>query len=210
MRIIIFAGNIEKEVDYMRPIIKQNDYIIACDAGLSVVSKLSLKPDLLIGDFDSVEFRLLDTFSDVKKLQYDTNKDFTDLELTFDYCKDLDSSEIVVFGAIGGRIDHTLANIGLLERYSVLGMDIKYFDSINEIFVTSKSVAIRKSKKYFSILPLTDDTVVSIKGTKYKLENAKLERNKTLTISNEIEDKFGYLDIHVGRVLVIQAESLIN
>lgn len=206
MRVIIFAGNIENDVEYMNHIIKPNDYIIACDGGLDTVAKLELKPDLIIGDFDSVEYKLLDIFNDIEKLEYNPEKDFTDLELTFEHCKKLEASEIVVFGTIGGRIDHTLANIGLLERYSVDGQDIKYFDSRNELFVTSKSIAVKKSKKYFSVLPLTNDTVISIKGTKYKLDKTKLEMNKTLTISNEIDDNFAILEIYSGRLLVIQAE----
>ncbi len=208
MRVIVFAGKMEVDVDYMKPAIKPNDYIIACDGGLDTVYRLGVRPDLLIGDFDSVEFRLLDMYQETNRLEFQIEKDSSDLELTFEYCKTIDCSEIVVFGAIGGRIDHALSNIGLLDHYYKEGLDIKFFDKNNEVFVTGRSIAIKKSKHYFSVLALEDDTVISLKGTKYPLEQALVSKEKTLTISNEIDGNFAFLEIHSGRVLVMQVESI--
>ncbi len=57
-------------------------------------------------------------------------------------------------------------------------------------------------------MAMTNDAVISLKGTKYPLENMPISNEKTLTISNEIDGSFGFLEVHSGRVLIMQVESI--
>ncbi len=206
MRVVIFAGKKEKDNDYIRNHLTINDYVIACDGGLETIHSLDLKPEIIIGDFDSVDYNILELFSETKKIEYDCEKDFTDLELTLQYCIELKPSEIIVFGATGGRMDHNLSNVGLLARYTEKGLDIKFIDKCNEMFIANKNIAIKKTKQYLTVLPVKYEAVISLKGTKYELDNRKINEFETLTVSNEITGNFAFLDVLEGRVLVIQSD----
>ncbi len=206
MRILIFASKQESDVSYIKKYISSNDFIVACDGGLEKIDRLELKPDILIGDFDSASPELLDKFANVKKLKFDIDKDFTDLDLAIEYCVQKKPKEIIVFGAIGGRVDHSLLNVELLKRYTYDGANIMFCDENNEMFVTDKSVDVKKEKHYFSLIALTDECVITLKGTKFELTNRKINSFESLTISNEIINDYANLEVHSGKLLVIQAD----
>lgn len=207
MRVIIFAGKKEKDIEYMKEFINDNDYVIGCDGGLASIFFLNIKPDVLIGDFDSIDFRILEQYDHVRRIEFKREKDFSDLEASFNHCFQFEPSEIIVFGALGGRIDHCLSNIELLKKYSNINTNIRFYDNYNEIFVVQKNVAIIKTKEYLSLLPASDECIVSLKGVMYELDNYKIEKDSTYTISNEITGNFAMLEVHSGKVLVIQSNT---
>ena len=90
------------------------DLVIAVDSGLERVRVLGLKPDLIIGDMDSVEPELLQLHPNTTQLRHPADKNETDTELAIHYALDAGASEIVLLGAVGDRLDHTLANVLLL------------------------------------------------------------------------------------------------
>lgn len=208
MKAIIFASCIDKNMEYSKKFISDKDYIVSCDGGLESVFYLGIKPDVLIGDFDSVNKDLFNKYSDIDKVTYNIDKDFSDLELAINHCENLNFKEILIFGALGGRMDHCLSNIKLLEMYTDKGMNIKLLDEINEIIFTRKNMSIHKTKKYLSLIALTKDCIVTIKGVKYELNNKQIADKATFTISNEIKDEVANLYVHSGGLLVIQSTDL--
>ncbi len=210
MRIVIFAGIRETEIEYMKDYLLPNDYIIGCDAGIDTISRLGLKPDIMIGDFDSVNFRIFEKYEDVHTITFDKEKDYSDLDLALQYCSELSPVEVVCFGVLGGRVDHCLSNIRLLKEYSLLGTDIKFYDKGNELFFTERSIAIKKTKQYFSLVPYSEECVVSLDGVMYEIDKLDISKYQTLTISNEITNNFAKLKVHSGCVLIIQSDSTID
>lgn len=207
MKAIIFASSKETNNDYIKKLISDDYYIVSCDGGLGIINDLNLKPNVLIGDFDSVKMSLLDQFYDVPKVEYDSEKDFSDLELAINHCKDHAYKDIFIFGALGGRMDHCLSNIQLLQMYNKKGLNITLFDEINEIFFTTEDVRIQKKHKYLSLVALTKDCIVTIKGVKYELYKEHISGRPTFTISNEIIEEFANLYVHSGELLVIQSSD---
>ena len=117
MKTLIIAGGIYKE-DFVKKYVCPDDYnyIIAVDKGLSYTESLNLFPDLIVGDFDSVENSILSEYDSKIIRRYKPEKDDTDTELALKIIFQLyPEAEVTIFGAFGGRIDHMLSNIFLLS-----------------------------------------------------------------------------------------------
>ncbi|MDR0326191.1 MAG: thiamine diphosphokinase [Oscillospiraceae bacterium] len=183
------------------------DMVICADGGYSHAVRLGLKPDLIIGDNDSSGEK--PPLSIVHR-SLPVEKDITDMEACIDYALQAGAGEIALLGASGGRLDHFLGNIGLLER-----ADGKAFmlDSSHEIHLLPSPVTVEPPHKhrYFSVVPL-DETAsgVTITGAKYPLDNATLRRAATVGISNEPLDGVSFtVSVKNGKALLVLSEKLI-
>ena len=115
-RLIIFANGILPELESARSLIQAGDVLIAADGGTQHILALGLFPSIVIGDLDSLtqaDRRRLDA-KEVEIRQYSADKDETDLELAFTYARTCGYREILVIGALGGRLDQTLGNLSML------------------------------------------------------------------------------------------------
>ncbi|MFH1537284.1 MAG: thiamine diphosphokinase, partial [Patescibacteria group bacterium] len=114
--IVIANGDLSKQkIDF-----SEYDFIVATDGGANHLVNLKIKPDIIIGDFDSISKKAIKKFDDVEQIRvYNQNK--TDLEKALDYLMEEKCEIVDIFGATSNeRIDHTLANIFLLKNYSDL------------------------------------------------------------------------------------------
>jgi len=183
------------------------DYVIGVDGGLKHLDSLGYSPDMMIGDFDSTnleEHRL--KWPDIQILKFNTEKDMTDAELAFSYMVDKGFSEIIVIGAFGGRLDHLLGNIFLLERYP----NIMLLGAFNraKLLVGPTDKEIIKRKGFLSLIPVSDVVEgVTLKGFKYPLDDVMLRRGSTWGISNEMISDHAHIFIRQGKVLAIIAEE---
>lgn len=209
MNVVIFAGSKIYDCEYIKEHLNSDDYYVACDGGLDIIDSLNITPNVIIGDLDSVNPDTIKKYKDTKILEYPPEKDLTDLDITINYCENLNIKydEILIFGATNGRADHYIANVFLIEKYYNKGVIIKLIDENNILFVTDKNISVTKLKKYLSLIPLTNSVIVSIKGVKYELENktvSKFDEN-LMMVSNEIINNTCTIDIFEGKVLVIQS-----
>jgi thiamine pyrophosphokinase len=209
IRVIIF-GNGTLSPDYLKEI-KEDDITIGVDRAAYWLIKHHIIPDLAIGDFDSTD---KNEFASIKQLcknlaVFPENKDYTDMELAIREAAKIKPAEIVIYGAIGSRIDHTLANIHLLEEVSRQAIPCLIRDSHNEIRLVTDEINIENNKlyKYFSVIPVTDSVTVSITGSLYELTKKMITRGQTLGVSNEIVGKSAKITVHVGTALVIQSRD---
>ncbi len=163
------------------------DYVVCADGGFDNAKKLGLKVDMIIGDFDSIESA--DIFS--RCILLPKEKDLTDLEACVRYGLAEGCDNFILTGCTGGRLDHFLSGIGILEfiidRYETV--TAKIINKDNEIFVFNDSFEIRPphKRKYFSVIPLDRDiTHVKIVNAKYTLDkNVVYRAGGSLTVSNE-------------------------
>ena len=111
-RIVIFANGELPDLESARALLKADDYLIAADGGANHLLKMGILPEVVIGDLDSVgEDTLFElTSAEVEIQQYSEDKDETDIELALGYAVELRPSSILIVGALGGRLDQTLAN----------------------------------------------------------------------------------------------------
>lgn len=197
---IFLNGQYQKLNKYHLQLI-ENRVIYCCDGGANIALKYNIKPDVIIGDFDSIKNDTLIHFENVKKYQYDSDKDYTDFEIALlhiygfknfdeknrfnDIKIDLNGNDdIIVFGATGYRTDMTMANLKFLEK----NKNMKFISHKNEIiyYINDHCIINNMKNHTFSLIPITDIKNLSLKGFKYNLKNKDIERQTSL-VSNIIE-----------------------
>src|SRR5699024_3148008 len=143
---------------------------------------------------------------------YDSEKDDTDLALGIDQAVASGYKEICVYGATGGRLDHFMGALQILEKpeYTEMNIVIKLIDASNEIqFLKTGLYTILRNEdyRYISFIPVTYPTVISLSNFKYPLEHEQLKLGSTLTISNELNQPEGIVDITKGNVLMVRSKD---
>ncbi len=180
--------------------------IIACDKGYVHASKLKISPDIIVGDFDSSKMPRTNT----NIIAVDSVKDDTDTALAVKYALRNGYKVIDIICALGGRIDHSLANISLM-KYIVEHKSVARILSNDAtlIAVGEGKIKIKKDKsKYFSIFSLSDKSKINyIKGTKYDVKNIVLKNGFPLGVSNEIKNKIAEICVDKGIILIVTASE---
>jgi thiamine pyrophosphokinase len=190
--------------------------IIAVDGGIERADELGIKPTHIIGDFDTVDPDVLKRYMMDESIQVDSyrpEKDETDTELAADLCKRLESKKVLIIGALGGRMDHELSNIFLLEKFNKYGIMAAIADELNVMFYMTESFDYEKlsSYKYFSLISLSEKIEgLNISGCKYTLSNGSLNQFSSLCISNEITDEQAEVKFKQGKILVISSRDRFN
>lgn len=182
-RCVIICASPKADTDFIKSEMKSTDFVICADNGYKYAKECGVKAHLIVGDFDSYKDVLPD---DVEKEVLPTRKNDTD---TF-YCVSLAIKKgfknILLLNALGGRFDHTLANISCL-LYAVENGTTAAIKSENEEITVLKIGVYHRNKngKTFSLLPFGSDNVtVSYSGTEYDGENIVITADSALGISN--------------------------
>ncbi len=186
------------------------DYLIAIDGGMDHIVRAGLRPNIILGDLDSVSEAGLDYLKKEKleKISYPKEKDYTDMEIGIFYLADKKVDEIVIFGGTGTRLDHSLGNIFLLNIIDEMGIEARIEDSNNTIMLVDSYKRLEKRPGYISVLPINEAGIkLSLKGFKYPLDHYEIAFGKTIGISNEIVDSYGEIIVHRGRALVFLSKD---
>lgn len=187
--------------------------IIAADSGLGTLDQLRLVPDYIIGDFDSVNQGLLNKYKalNVKIISYPPQKDETDTQIAIKLAISHKPDRIIISGATGSRVDHTLANIHLLLLPLYAGIDACIIDSNNKIYLRNNDFSIKKDEqygRYVSLLPFADKVSgITLTGFKYPLNDATLAIGSSLGVSNEIMASCARVSIKEGILLVVESRD---
>lgn len=181
---------------------KNGDLVIAADGGYKYLLSANINPDIVIGDFDS----LGEIPQGQNVITLNPVKDITDMNAAVDIGIERRYSEFVIYGALGGRVDHSLANIQLIAYLSQIGAEPKIIDGKTVIAaVTDGKISFDSSYKgYISVFSHSDICEnVSISGLKYNLENATLKNSFPLGVSNEFIGKDSEIIIGRGTAIII-------
>lgn len=197
---LVLAGNDSFIDNYKKD---QDEFIIAIDGGYEVLKKYNIKVDAFFGDFDSMEKQELPI---TNEHIYSSIKDYSDFDLAINYLinevKITKYDQILVYNATGGRLDHYQAIINTLIRNQEYKIII--FDERNKIFISDLEQTFEKDDyKYISFYSISDNTVLSLSGFKYEINNYNLKLFDNLCLSNEVLNK-GHL-ITNKKLLVIKA-----
>ena len=178
------------------------DKVVAVDAGFAYLEKLGVRPDLAIGDFDSLGY-----VPKAKRVsQHPTHKDQSDLELALERAASRDLDHLFIYGALGGRLDHTLANLQLFASYAERGLDITAIDMNNALRVLVGPDAFelpRLEHGIVSVFAATDRAYgVSERGLEYSLGDAELTNRTSLGLSNELIGEEAVVSVAEGTLYV--------
>jgi len=191
--------------------LKPYSLIIGVDRGAFVLLQKGIVPDAAIGDFDSVtkeEMKEIQTNIDVVE-QYSTDKDQTDLELAVTYALKQNPEEIALFGVTGGRLDQSLSAIHLLQKIHKQHCRVVMKDEQNNMVLVSGKYRIPKTNQfsYMSVLPFTEEIVVSITGCQYGLHKFTMRKGTTRGVSNEIISDSAEITVHKGSAYCISSRD---
>jgi len=191
--------------------IRKAKFIIGVDYGALWLIKHHIVPDCALGDFDSVTKRELALLKKTvpKVKTFPSKKSATDIELAVNYAIRLRPEEVLILGGIGTRLDHTLAAVNLLGKLLAAGIRGRILDERNEILLVDGRYRVSKTEpyRYISLLPYTQQTIVSLSGFAYPLSRGRLLRGTSRGISNEIIAETATIEVHEGLALVIKSRD---
>ena len=214
-RIIIFANGELPDKEKTRALLHEADFIIAADGGTRHVLALGRMPSVLIGDVDSVtdEERRKMKDGDVEVVQFPADKNETDLELAIQHALTLNPQEVIIIGALGGRLDQTLGNIALISNLQPATCNLKLNDGLEEVFFCHDHAEVNGAAgDIVSLIPWQGEvTGILTQGLKWVLQNETLYPHKTRGISNEMTGDTATIKIKSGLMLVVhRCETVIG
>lgn len=184
----------------------KSDFILSADGGTDYCIQIGIVPDLVLGDLDSISAKTMKILEkeNVPINIFPVKKDKTDSQLSIEYLMDIGAREITIVGAIGSRMDHSLANILLLKTIKDKGINGKIVDNNNTILIVDDELILDRQEGYFvSIIPIQiEGAMVSLRGFEYNLSKVRIDFASTHGVSNIIKDTKGYIKVHEGECLV--------
>ena len=201
---VVFTGG-ECDTDRLDPSEYAGELIIAADSGYRTALKCGVIPHIIAGDFDSAP---IPEIADAEIIRVPAEKDDTDTMLACDLAIGRGASVIRILGGTGGRMDHSLSNLFLLENLHRRGVTASLCDGQNRICVLENGSRLlsRCGYRYFSLIAL-EDACVTLTGCKYPLSDAPLTRSLPYAVSNEITAENACVTVSGGPVFLIESEK---
>lgn len=215
MKFLIVSGGETKDA-FVTDLIRFGgfDVLMAADSGMDCFYRIGVKPDVIVGDFDSAQSKTLDYFQGFEQIELCTlnaEKDDTDTEFAIREAIRRGADDIVLAGATGTRIDHVLGNICLLGIGLEEKISICLLDPHNRIRMIDKPLVLRKNEqygRYVSLLPFSDHVEgVTLTGFKYPLSDYTMGGFNSLGISNEITGEEAVISLSGGQLLVVESKD---
>ena len=204
-RAVIFTGG-DADLSLLPPEALSADFVVAADCGMKKALAENITPDLLVGDFDSMT--IPPEYAAVPVCRMPAEKDETDTMTAIEQAIGAGCAEILVVGGTGGRLDHTLSNVFLLESLRDRGITVTMTDGRSTArFIRDETVMLpRRGFRYFSLFA-EDECTVTVRGAKYPLENAVLRRTRPYAVSNEITGDEAEITVR-GGVLLLESDRI--
>ena len=215
MKTLIITGGMI-EADFALSFIQElkPDYILGVDKGLQFCYEYDIRPDYIVGDFDSVPRKIVEYYRealDVPVREFNPVQDASDTEIALRLCIGLNRKKIVILGATGNRIDHLWANVQCLQIALEAGADACIMDAHNKIRLLDKTVTLKKEEAfgpYFSLFPLEQPVdAFNITGAKYPLTNHFLKPSDSLCVSNEFVEDEVEISFVYGKVILMETRD---
>ena len=187
--------------------LEKDDYVICCDGGLSAAGKMGIKADLLMGDLDSLEGPIP---NGLEVLRFPAKKDDTDSMLAIKEGLRLGFSDFLLLFSLGGRLDHTIANIQTLMFLKERGATARLIGPNDDIQILTEGSSLRLNRKKGYTLSVFayggGAKGVCLTGVEYPLKDAVLENAFPLGVGNHIVETTADISVKEGNLLIIQSK----
>ena len=220
--VIISGGNIQDgfALGFLKKRIEEGQReslaLVAADKGMEwFMRNREFTPDLAVGDFDSLSEEgeaYMESLKDLEIVRLKPEKDDSDTQSAVNFAIDRGAERITILGATGNRIDHLMANFGLLVHGRNRGADIILVDQWNYMKLIESHTVLKKEEqfgKYVSFFSLEGDlTGLTLRGFKYPLNKYHLKVSDSgLTVSNEIVDEEACVEFDAGSLLMLMTRD---
>ena len=192
-----------------RELAKEHDLLIAVDGGGRILHELGQLPDLVLGDYDSLAPSAQEYFTGqgVRLLTAEQDQDRTDLEIGLELAAEQALAELLVFGGLGGRLDHTLANLSLMYKAKLnqTNMLLVGPEQLVTMLAPGEQVVITPfAGGHFSLIPYSSPlSGVKVTGARYPLHAATIALGSTLGIHNEFLTAPVEVSLQSGYLLLV-------
>lgn len=209
MRALIVLGGDAPTPALLEGCLRRADFSIAADRGLEAFACAQLEPDMLIGDMDSVSSEVLSAFeARLPQRRLSCIKDDTDAEAALHLAAERGADEVTFLGALGGRLDHALANVMLLNKAHQLGLRAQILDETVRIARVCGQEVLRGAKgDTVSLLPLGRAKGVTLTGFFYPLSGHTLTSDNSLGISNVVTEDEACIAAESGDLILFHYYS---
>ena len=215
MKICIVLNGEIKDFNKTKEIIENENYdsIICADGGSNHLYKMGINPDYIIGDLDSANLDIINYYKEKKVAfeKFPSKKDETDSEICIFLAEKLKATSIDFIGALGGRIDHTIANINLLYYVKEKNIIPKIISEKEEIYIAvNEKIIIGGNKgETISVIPIKGDAEgVTLDNLEYPLKDYYMKYSKPLGISNVMLDTSCSISVKKGILLIIRNKDI--
>ena len=214
LRVVIFVNGQFYAPETARQFLRHDDYIIAVNGGTHHALSIDVIPHMIIGDLDSLgsseKARIMTGKAEL--LRFPRRKDETDLELALHQAKEKGATEIILFAALGGRLDQCFGNICLLTLPELEGIHIRIIDGSQEAFLLRDSARIKGNPgDTVSILPIGGDASgITNDGLEWPLTEATLPLGSTRGISNVMLEHHAHIRVRKGMLLCVVTRAKSN
>ena len=207
--VVVSAGRLGDAAFFQKQVQSPDScLLIACDGGARHLAAAGLRPDILIGDMDSLAPAQLADYErqGIKIMTHPAQKDYTDTALALDYAWGLQPQSVDIWGALGGRTDHTLANIHLLIKGKEKGIPTRLMDEYGEMFVADLETTLTDAVGCLVSLIAMSFVVkgITLKGFQYHLSDEDLSMSESRGISNVVVSSPASIRVGSGNLLVIR------
>lgn len=201
MNALIIANGTLPQAKIVRKLLGAADYIICADGGANHARRLRIKPDIILGDLDSITPSTRKYFHDVEIL-YIPDQCSTDLEKAVRLCIANNIASVDILGATGSRIDHSTGSLGCFKKFGKR-IEMRIHDTNGTISAVRKSthLKVRKGEK-ISLIPLERCIGITTKNLLYPLKNESLELGVREGTSNQATAKHLSISVKKGMLLL--------
>jgi len=211
MKVCILLNGEIKDYSIISKYIKNEkyDYIICADGGANHLYNMGIIPNYIIGDLDSIDKDVINYYKKQNVLfeKFPSKKNETDSELCIFLANKLNAYKVDLFATLGGRIDHTLANINLLYYIREQKIVPRIISEKEDIYIAiNESIQIKgKKEDIISIIPIKGDAKgITLENLEYNLNNYNMKYSSPLGISNIMLSDECSITVKEGSVLIIR------
>lgn len=196
-RAILFSNGELTDLRRLKKLLKHSDFLIGVDGGTNQILKLGLKPNLIIGDLDS----LTKIPKDTKVLKL-ANQNKTDIQKAIEQATKMGYEEVLLVGFLGRRLDHMISSLMIVAKSK---LNIKIIEGNQEMQVIKDKITLKgKPGDLVSLIPLLGDCQkITTEGLKWRLQGRTLKCGKGLGVSNVMLGKTAKVSLKKGCLLVL-------
>ena len=206
--VIFLNGEYKYSQKFMDRLISKDVICFCADGGANFAFQYGKVPEMIIGDLDSIEKKVLEYYKSKNVLikKFPKDKDFTDFELILKEINKISENKnfvekIFVVGGLGKRIDMTLSNLFTMEKYK----NLVFLQENEEIFYAEKSFVLKNKKECeFSIIPISEKVEkLTLKGFKFETDKIDVKRENSRLVSNVILENEASVEFENGKLIII-------
>lgn len=205
-RALVVLGGCAPGAAFLRKMAAESDFLLCADSGLDAAIAADVRPDAVIGDFDSARPESIAYMEreNLPHIVYPAIKDDTDGMACARYLLERRPEEVVFVGAGGGRIDHWMANFQLLIYLEKNGIRARAEQEDMTAWAVHDRLTVRGTPgQLLSVLQMTEELQLSLSGLFYPLDHCDVEFGHPLGVSNVLTEPAAQIVVHKGWALVL-------